>query len=595
MPLIDIFPDPEEMKLSSLMLMMAVYGYVLCRASAVIGDGSEMLMLIFGPGIVGGLVVPLLGAIPDCAVILISGMGEGTPEEVQHQLSVGIGTLVGSTVMLLTVPYGMGILMGRRDYDESRDCATTHKPKLTHFSLWTNCVTALDDIPATARVMLLSLAGYLVIQLPSFWHMNDADGGVKGEHPWALGCMIWSIVCFVGYCTLQVWNSQTEELERRKQEQLRHAQWKNKLDHSLGQQKVQEMVFRMHDKDGSGYIEPEELSHALAHLGLQVGRKDMKELMDSIDVGNHEDGDAGKADGRVSLKEFQAAVNNWVNAGQKGAELHRRTSTLQRLGSQKSIRQGLTKEQDGKTYGSVYETKESARKHNKKMQQQEAQQAKGASGKGESKDDDAGKDVEAGHSRRHSCGMDDPADKHADDSDDENVDEEEEEEDEYWELSDTELLIKAVLLLLFGTFTVTMFSDPMVDVITQVGDRLDVSPFYVAFVVTPLAANASEVYAGILFARKKTNESISMTLATLHGAATMNNTLALAIFMCIIYFRGLRWDYTAEVAAVLIVVVLVGLNTLWRRTVFLWQGLLALALYPSAILFVYTMQALGVK
>ena len=82
------------------------------------------------------------------------------------------------------------------------------------------------------------------------------------------------------------------------------------------------------------------------------------------------------------------------------------------------------------------------------------------------------------------------------------------------DLTENELKVKACLLLLFGTLCVTLFSDPLVDVITQVGDRLNVSPFYVAFVVTPFASNASEVYAGILFAKKKTNESISMTLAT---------------------------------------------------------------------------------
>jgi Ca2+/Na+ antiporter len=103
------------------------------------------------------------------------------------------------------------------------------------------------------------------------------------------------------------------------------------------------------------------------------------------------------------------------------------------------------------------------------------------------------------------------------------------------------------------------------------------------------------VYAGILFARKKTNESISMTLATLHGAATMNSTLALAIFMCIIYFRQLRWEYTAEVAAVILVVVIVGLNGMFRRNIFVWQGLLVLSLYPLSIVFIYTLQSLGFK
>jgi hypothetical protein len=290
---------------------------------------------------------------------------------------------------------------------------------------------------------LQALTGYLVIQIPSFWYEHDEDGGVSAERPWALACMLFSVACFAAYCALQIFNSHTTEIERRHQEQLRHAQWKSKLDRSLGQQRVQEMVFKMHDKDGSGYIEPEELSHALAHLGLQVGRKDMKELMESIDVGHHEDGDAGKADGRISLKEFQAAANMWINTGQKGGEQLQRRASLSRMASHRSPRVGESKEQDGKSnYGSVYENKDSARAHQRKLAQAE-------SGKnGKKKGDDRGDvDPEAASALLS---------KNPD-----NEDEEEEEEEEYWELSDNELLIKAILLLLFGTLTVTIFSDPV--------------------------------------------------------------------------------------------------------------------------------------
>jgi hypothetical protein len=36
-------------------------------------------------------------------------------------------------------------------------------------------------------------------------------------------------------------------------------------------------------------------------------------------------------------------------------------------------------------------------------------------------------------------------------------------------------------------------ADPMVDVLAEVGNRLDIPAFYVAFVLAPLASNASEV------------------------------------------------------------------------------------------------------
>jgi len=149
--LLNIFPEPDEMKLAPLFLMMALYGYILCKASAVIGDGSEMLMLIFGPGIVGGLVVPLLGAIPDCAIILISGMGEGSRAEIQNQLAVGVGTLVGSTIMLLTIPWGLGVLLGRRKYSKSRNAAASRQ--VSGFQLFGQCVTMTEEIPPTSRIM----------------------------------------------------------------------------------------------------------------------------------------------------------------------------------------------------------------------------------------------------------------------------------------------------------------------------------------------------------------------------------------------------------------------------------------------------------
>ncbi len=54
-------------------------------------DGAELL-LDFGlpAGIIGGVVLPLLGAIPDSAMIVFSGIG-GDRETANKQISVGMG------------------------------------------------------------------------------------------------------------------------------------------------------------------------------------------------------------------------------------------------------------------------------------------------------------------------------------------------------------------------------------------------------------------------------------------------------------------------------------------------------------------------
>jgi len=71
----------------------------------------------------------------------------------------------------------------------------------------------------------------------------------------------------------------------------------------------------------------------------------------------------------------------------------------------------------------------------------------------------------------------------------------------------------------------------------EVGKRTGISSFYVAFVIAPLASNASELIASYSYALKKTPASISISLQALQGAACMNNTFCLSIFMALIYFQ----------------------------------------------------------
>ena len=87
---------------------MLAYGFILFKAAVLIGDGSEKLLLIYGPGIVGGLLIPILGAVPDGAIVLVSGLGS----DAQCEVSTGVGTLAGSTIMLLTIPWALSLFLG---------------------------------------------------------------------------------------------------------------------------------------------------------------------------------------------------------------------------------------------------------------------------------------------------------------------------------------------------------------------------------------------------------------------------------------------------------------------------------------------------
>lgn len=111
----DIFIDVSSLPVDGygffqVLCVGAVYGYLLMFASNLISDGSELLLLVPSlAGIVGSIVLPVLGAVPDGCIVLFSGIGE----DAQENLSVGIGSLAGSTIMLLTVPWFLSIVGGR--------------------------------------------------------------------------------------------------------------------------------------------------------------------------------------------------------------------------------------------------------------------------------------------------------------------------------------------------------------------------------------------------------------------------------------------------------------------------------------------------
>ncbi|CAE7665202.1 NCL1 [Symbiodinium sp. CCMP2456] len=120
--------------------------------------------------------------------------------------------------------------------------------------------------------------------------------------------------------------------------------------------------------------------------------------------------------------------------------------------------------------------------------------------------------------------------------------EDDEEEDVPEDLADLEpeeqqkrIKTRAAYQMALGTLLVLVFSDPMVDLLAELGKRLDVSAFYISFVLAPLASNASELVAAYNYAKKRTCKSITTSLSTLEGAAIMNNTFCLGIFL------GLVW------------------------------------------------------
>jgi hypothetical protein len=165
-----IWIEPTSVNNSALLFLTIVYGVILYQSSNLISSGSELLLLVPSmASLVGSIVLPILGAVPDGVMTLFSGMGPR--EEAQDEVSIGVGVLAGSTVMLLTFPWFIAVLAGRVPLDKNGEAVYNKKQRESRtkpLGLFDSGVSFEDDIKQNAIMMLGTTLIYLVIQVPAF-------------------------------------------------------------------------------------------------------------------------------------------------------------------------------------------------------------------------------------------------------------------------------------------------------------------------------------------------------------------------------------------------------------------------------------------
>ncbi|KAL3801286.1 hypothetical protein ACHAW5_000747 [Stephanodiscus triporus] len=553
--------DPAEVGATGLAWLLISYGYVLYAASNLISEGSDLLLLVPSlAGLVGSVVLPLLGAVPDGAIMLFSGLGD--VERAQETLSVGVGALAGSTIMLLTVPWGLCVFKGRVDFTEpGMEPDYKHPSKLS--SLSTTGVALSPAINHGAKMMMLTTLPYFIIQTPAFFFTGTRETVSKGEHYWALGGFVVCMIFFVAYLYTQVKESNDSAHKLRRMAVIKESLKKGAMslkgalgaevklvmerEHSLTcvtneatplntapmtltrrnsyenddmnpPPEITELLegilgdaFRGYDLDRNGSLSKKEFCLFLADFHETVS----PEILDEVFLFLDKDGSNS-----ISYDEFIVACYLILKTNDSDHRSPTRSSIIALSTAGKSII-----------------------------------------------------DAEGG--------------------------EEEEEEvvpEDFTSLSPEEqqfaIKRRAFTMLFIGTTLVLVFSDPMVDVLSEVAARLRIPPFYVSFILAPLASNASEVIASQYYAAKKTRKTIIVALTALEGAASMNNTFCLSIFMALIFFRGLAWQYSAETISIILVQFGIGVLAL-RGKMTAFTGFIVLAMFPLSVLFVALLEFLG--
>ena len=206
-----LFINPEHLvgstfdQLIQVVFLVVVYGFILLQASKLISGGSELLLLTPFAGVIGSIVLPVLGAVPDGAIVLFSGMGP----DAKQQIHVGVGALAGSTIMLLTIPWFLSNLGGRVDLDENGAGKYSQKPKLTSkhkcCGFMTTGSNPNQSVKAGGFLILITLVPYVVVQIGGFMNPKIGEGPPHDKIKWlVLTSLILCVGLFVFYLIYQL-------------------------------------------------------------------------------------------------------------------------------------------------------------------------------------------------------------------------------------------------------------------------------------------------------------------------------------------------------------------------------------------------------
>lgn len=175
--------------------------------------------------------------------------------------------------------------------------------------------------------------------------------------------------------------------------------------------------------------------------------------------------------------------------------------------------------------------------------------------------------------------------------------------------------IKAIMLLMLGITMLALLAEPLIHSVQNVSSSANIPSFFVSFIFVPLATNARAAISAIKTTSQRNEQTTSLTFSEvfviyswllffddwfectcllicfvsdmqLYDGVFMNNVLGFFVLLAVIYFRGLAWDFSAEVLVVLIVCVIMGTAASFRSKFPIWTSFIAYLLYPLSLILV---------
>lgn len=560
-------------------------------------------------------------------------------ETAQEYVLTGVGLLAGSTILLLTVIWGTCVILGNIDFGASRDTSSVRKPFQRLRAFVTGCGITTDlETSFTARIMVLSVIPFIIIQIPELFSLST------GQRIVILTTLVISVIFLLVYFLYQIFRPwiQIRRLEFVKHEHLIIAILKHVQQHSLGSLLTDDgapnipvirMLFEELDHDSNNCISPSELKQFLREINFKSLYLDKDKAV--FDILKEFDLDT---DQKISKEEFVNGFSKWLNGTKLALEERSYSGRslydlrqifhpwIQKKREEFEMKKQLVEafithlessalgsllKADGTpdidTIRSLFE-KIDTDGDNQISQKKLKELVMGIKfGKIPTDVDDAVVKImeELDTSGDHVISQEEFVVGFAkwlntfhnqEESRDGTYQKTWEETDKLLHNKTTSVdkslfaWLKALAPLLLGVVMLSFLAEPLIDSVQNFSKAAELPSFFVAFVLVPLATNARVATSTIKAANNKKPRTTSLTFSEIYSGVFMNNILGFSVLLSLIYWRDLSWNFSAEVLIVLIVCTIVGLIASFRSTFPVWMSFLSFFLYPLSLLLVYILE-----
>ncbi|XP_073312721.1 sodium/calcium exchanger NCL2-like [Primulina huaijiensis] len=285
-----------------LLFLIVVYEILLSLAGQYVAIGSDKFFEIIGPGIFGASLFQFLGTFPQIIIVLVSVLS-GSRDAAQQRSTLGMGLVAGTTAMLLTLVWGVSVVLGSYDLSSAntgKDPNDKNEIKLKGCGLVTDAETSY-----TSRIMLISLVPFLILQMQNIFTTSS------GRRVIILIALIITVILLFAYINYQIFQPW---VQNRRFEYLMSKYAEDKLMQLLtsnGRPDTQKILqlFNRVDKNKSASISAAELRVLL--LGAKIDDSDdlttdrnIENILASFDV---------SGDGLINRDEFVKGMAQLVS------------------------------------------------------------------------------------------------------------------------------------------------------------------------------------------------------------------------------------------------------------------------------------------